>query len=235
MLDSRATGAATAMAAFGSAPDFATLLRHAAVPLLLLHLDSTALWANEAGARLVEQAGPLQRLGARVLPRAPQAALPFARALADAATVPVLLRLPGPDGMPRQLRLIPASCLGGTPAVLLAADPGPDWRPAPELIAQALGLTRVQGELVSLLCTGIGTEALCARLRLSPHTLRAHLSLLLARTGAANRTALVAMVMQRVLPLLLVGAHRPRPAGRENLPGNHSEETMVNASQTPSP
>lgn len=235
MVDSKATGSAGAMAAFASAPDFATILRHAAVPLLLLHQDATALWANDAGLRLVQHGGPLQRIGARVLPRAAHAALPFARAMAEAAAAPVLLRLPGPDGAARQLRLMPAASLCGTPAVLVAADPGPDWRPAPDLIAQALGLTRVQGELVSLLCTGIGTEALCARLRLSPHTLRAHLSLLLARTGAANRTALVAMVMQRVLPLLLVGAHRSRCATKENIPGNHSEEIMVNARHNPSP
>jgi DNA-binding CsgD family transcriptional regulator len=150
-----------------------------------------------------------------------------AHALAEAARHAAILLLPGADGTARQMRLMPAGLPATAPAVLLAADPGPGWRPPAGLVAQAMGLTRVQGELLSWLCTGLGTVELCARLRVSPHTLRAHLSLLLARTGAANRAALIAQVMQRVMPLLLVGAPPVTTEAAEFLPGNQSEELMT--------
>jgi DNA-binding CsgD family transcriptional regulator len=223
----------------------ARALHQAALPLLLLAPDGTRLWTNQAGALLTQPPGPLHLLAGRVVARVPQAARVFAHALAEAALRPVIVRLPDAAGAPRQVQLLPIAGADAGPMVLLAADPGPGWRPAPELIAQALGLTRVQGQIVSLLCAGLGTEEVCARMRLSPHTLRAHLSLLLARTGVPNRTVLVSQVMQRVMPLLLLAAGgrmmpavvpRARPDTSEDyLPGISSEAGSKHPSENQAP
>jgi len=96
--------------------------------------------------------------------------------------------------------------------------------------APFIRLTRRETRIISLLAAGASTSRVAQDLYISPHTVAAHLSNMLRRAGAANRTELIARLYAG--GILAQGAWPPIPAAAEPggraVPGpNPHEDAMT--------
>lgn len=82
-----------------------------------------------------------------------------------------------------------AAAGGGSIAVTIEPTSSTDRL---ELYARVVGLTARETELLRRVAAGLDTRALAGELHLSQHTVQDHLKSIFAKTGAANRKALVA-------------------------------------------
>jgi DNA-binding CsgD family transcriptional regulator len=94
----------------------------------------------------------------------------------------------------------------GSNQVIVALIGGPAHAPVPSAvtIAAALGLTRAQAEVAALLCRGLETSAISARIGISPNTLNGHLRELYDRLQASNRVQAVVRVLGAAAALTLL-------------------------------
>jgi DNA-binding CsgD family transcriptional regulator len=100
--------------------------------------------------------------------------------------------------------LVRASVLGDDPGAQVAVmiEPARPHELAP-LVADACRLTEREREVTRLVARGLSTEAIGARLYLSPWTVQDHLKAIFAKIGVSTRGELVARVyfQQRTLRL----------------------------------
>jgi DNA-binding CsgD family transcriptional regulator len=80
---------------------------------------------------------------------------------------------------------------GARTVVILERVRPPELAP---LIADAYGLTERERAVTQLVAQGLGTNAIAARLWLSPWTVQEHLKSIFEKTGTATRGELVARV-----------------------------------------
>ena len=81
----------------------------------------------------------------------------------------------------------------------LANHSRPDSEPAPELVED---LTPREVEVLRMMAEGLGNKELAVRLGISDHTVKFHISSILAKLGAASRTEAVTMGIRMGLIML---------------------------------
>jgi DNA-binding NarL/FixJ family response regulator len=77
-------------------------------------------------------------------------------------------------------------------ALLAAATAAPPAAPAPAVQGPLPGgLTQREGEILTLIAQGLTNPEICARLFLSNHTVKTHISRIFAKTGSRDRVAAI--------------------------------------------
>jgi DNA-binding CsgD family transcriptional regulator len=89
--------------------------------------------------------------------------------------------------------------------------------PAPAELAPVLmmtyGLTKQERSLTGLVCRGLSTKEIAARLHITPNTIQDHLKSIFEKTGVSSRRELVATILQeQYLPRMMAG-RQPGPSG----------------------
>jgi DNA-binding CsgD family transcriptional regulator len=108
------------------------------------------------------------------------------------------------------IRLQPLVLPSGQHVVTLTGSITSNVLPGPGTIAAALGLTRTQAEVATLLCRGLDTAAIAQRLGISQNTLNGHLHDLYDRLSATNRVQAVVRILSASASLTLFA-----PAGSQ--------------------
>ncbi len=190
----------------GGAAIAAELVAQSSVPIVLLRADGTIVWSNAAAASLWNGEGPLRRACGRLALRHTGHTARFAQSIASVAAPggrPSMLGVQTEEGIVA-LRLQPLMLRsGGTMVALTGYLPGMGV-PNAGTIAAALGLTRAQAEVAVLLCHGLETAAISARIGVSQHTLNGHLRDLYGRLRASNRVQAVVRVLGASVALTLL-------------------------------
>jgi DNA-binding CsgD family transcriptional regulator len=74
------------------------------------------------------------------------------------------------------------------------------------LLMMAYGLTKQEQVLTGLVCRGLSTSEIAARLHISPNTIQDHLKSIFDETGVSSRRELVASILQeQYLPREMTG------------------------------
>ena len=172
--------------------------------LVLLADDGTLVGSNgPADVWLDELRDPAAD---RLLPIELYAVVAELRGAADSSAPPPRLRVRTRAG---RWVVIHASWLGSqareTAAVII--EPAPAIEIAPLLMA-AYGLTPRERAVTGLVCSGLSTREVAARLHLAEHTVQDHLKSVFTRTGVRSRRELVATILrQEYLPRARAGQH----------------------------
>ena len=87
-------------------------------------------------------------------------------------------------------------------ALVFVSDPEREAATPPELLRRLYGLTRAEAGLAALLLQGRDLPEAGAELGVSPHTARAHLKAVLAKTGTARQAELVRILLRGPAGLL---------------------------------
>jgi DNA-binding CsgD family transcriptional regulator len=161
--------------------------------LVLLADDGTLVGSNgPADVWLDELRDPAAD---RLLPIGLYAVVAELRGAADSSAPPPRLRVRTRAG---RWVVIHASWLGlqarETAAVII--EPAPASEIAPLLMA-AYGLTPRERAVTGLVCSGLSTREVAARLHLAEHTVQDHLKSVITRTGVRSRRELVATILRR--------------------------------------
>jgi DNA-binding CsgD family transcriptional regulator len=173
--------------------------------LLVLALDGSLLSCTDAGNRWLEELGhpDVERHGVPVEIRAlagrlegSGAALPRLRVRTLAGRWAVL-----------HVSRLPAA---GADAVAVIVDEASPSDLAPVLML-AYGLTSREQTVTQLVCRGLSTREIAARLHISEHTVQDHLKSVFDKTGVGSRRELVAAIMrEQYMPRAMSGrAIRP--------------------------
>jgi DNA-binding CsgD family transcriptional regulator len=159
------------------------------VGLLVLDPDDGVQLSNPAADRWLDELGAGDRAGAR-LPLVVPAVARRARAVDGPAPVPATARARTRTGRWLTVR---GSLMGDGPqapvAVVLDAARPAELAP---LIADAYGFTEAERRVTELVAQGLPTAQIATRLRVSAHTVAAHLKSTFAKSGARSRGELVA-------------------------------------------
>ena len=176
--------------------------RHVDGPgLLLVAPDGTVSAGTAAGDAWLS-------LLVSTVPGSRPSALMCLVALAQApADRPRRLRVRAADGRWVTLHAAPLSSGEGAAIIVEPSGPGD----VAELLARAHGLTPREREVALGLARGESTEALSARLFLSPHTVRDHLKAVFRKVGVASRAELVAHLFAAYYADRLFGSEPHRP------------------------
>jgi DNA-binding CsgD family transcriptional regulator len=188
------------------------LLGRSVVPIAVVAGDSTLLWSNTAAAGLWGQDGPLRRVGGKISLRHTCLAPRFAALILNIAqpgSRAALAALQTDEGV-LPIRLQPLVLPSGQHVVTLTGSITSNVLPGPGTIAAALGLTRTQAEVATLLCRGLDTAAIAQRLGISQNTLNGHLHDLYDRLSATNRVQAVVRILSASASLTLFA-----PAGSQ--------------------
>lgn len=176
--------------------------------LVLVASDGSLLSATEAGERWLEELSDPVREGSVV----PIPLLALAARLQDADA---------PDGGLPKLRVqtragrwavLHASRMttSGTDAVAVIIEEPSPAELAP-VILMAYGLTKQEQLLTALVCRGLSTSAIAARLHITPNTIQEHLKSIFEKTGVSSRRELIATILQeQYLPRAMAN----KPIGR---------------------
>ncbi|MDP9428158.1 MAG: helix-turn-helix transcriptional regulator, partial [Actinomycetota bacterium] len=116
------------------------------------------------------------------------------------------LRVRAADG--RWVTLHAARLTSGAGSAIIVEPAGPG--DVAEMLARAYGLTPRERDVALGLARGESTEALAARLFLSPHTVRDHLKAVFRKVGVASRAELAAHLFSAYYADRLFAAD-PRP------------------------
>jgi DNA-binding NarL/FixJ family response regulator len=97
------------------------------------------------------------------------------------------------DGEPERL----AAAVRAAAAGLRVIDPGLDlWDPGPWPAGAAVALTGREQEVLELMGDGLSNPEIAARLRVSAHTAKFHVTAILAKLGAESRTEAVMLALR---------------------------------------
>ena len=96
----------------------------------------------------------------------------------------------------------PESTLHDARAVLYISDLEFSSRREVQALRVRYGLTRAEGELVSLLCEGLSLESVATRRKVSIHTVRSQLKQVFAKTSTSRQSELVGHVLVDLPPTL---------------------------------
>ena len=169
--------------------------------LLLVAPDGTlsaGTAAGEAWLSLLISTVPGSR------PSALMCLVALARAPADR---PRRLRVRAADGRWTTLHAAPLSDGNGTAIIVEPSGPSD----VAEMLARGHGLTPREREVALGLARGEATDALAARLFVSPHTVRGHLKTVFRKVGVASRAELVAHLFSAYYADRLFGSEPHRP------------------------
>ncbi len=191
-----------------------SVLESLMLPVLLLRADGSLAWANPPGHALFGEHGPLRLHLGRVRARHAGDADAFAQARATGMVTPALLLMGAAPERRQVVRLLPVASGPDGSTQLLVAGPARLAAPSIDLLSQSMGLTRVQAQVVSLLCEGCGTRDIAGRMKMNEHTLRAHLAQLFVRLNVRSRAELIASVLSMMVTLVWFAA--PADAGAIN-------------------
>jgi DNA-binding CsgD family transcriptional regulator len=95
------------------------------------------------------------------------------------------------------------------------------------VLMMAYGLTKQEQSLTALVCRGLPTKEIAAKLHITPNTVQDHLKSIFDKTGVSSRRELVATILQeQYLPRAMAGQPLG-PAGfftsyEEDFPGTHA-------------
>ncbi|MGH3418247.1 MAG: response regulator transcription factor, partial [Streptosporangiaceae bacterium] len=123
---------------------------------------------------------------------------------------------------------VPLGCLARLQRALGAQDTGPDAGPGnvtavPGLVEQ---LTSRELEVLQMLATGMSNPAIAGQLVVTLDTVKKHVSHVLGKLGAANRTEAVTRARARPDPLTRSDSSRALPAGRAHAPPSFGKEIL---------
>lgn len=168
-----------------------------APPVVVIDGEHHVLGTNAAAEALLARHAQWQLAAGRLHWRRP-GALHALLAEAD-RHASASARCPGVDGEHDLLVHAYQHARGAGTYALLLVDHQRGIRASIGLLAQRCGLTAREVEVVDLAFRGLAPDALCARLQVSPHTLRQHIKHVYAKTGVHNQNALFARVLQDVV------------------------------------
>jgi DNA-binding CsgD family transcriptional regulator len=78
--------------------------------------------------------------------------------------------------------------------------------PAELVLMMAYGLTKQEQSLTALVCRGLATKEIAARLHITPNTVQDHLKSIFDKAGVSSRRELVATILQeQYLPRAMAG------------------------------
>ncbi len=99
---------------------------------------------------------------------------------------------------PEPLRIVVSGLAtpGFAVAALFVALPAHGRQSDAELLRRLFALTRVEAEVAELLCRGHTPDEIARLMRLSLHTVRAHLRAVFTKTGARRQAELVRVVLR---------------------------------------
>jgi DNA-binding CsgD family transcriptional regulator len=188
------------------------LLGRSLVPIAVVAGDSTLLWSNAAAAALWGQNGPLRRVAGKIGLRHASLAPRFAALILNTAQPGARAAIAAlqTDAGVLPIRLQPLVLPSGQYVVTLTGSITSNALPGPGTIAAALGLTRTQAEVATLLCRGIETAAIAERLGISQNTLNGHLRELYDRLSVANRVQAVVRILSAATSLTLLAPVGPQ-------------------------
>jgi DNA-binding NarL/FixJ family response regulator len=83
----------------------------------------------------------------------------------------------------------------GTDAIAVIIEEPSPAELAP-VILMAYGLTKQEQVLTALVCRGLSTSAIAARLHITPNTIQEHLKSIFEKTGVSSRRELVTTILQ---------------------------------------
>jgi len=188
-------------AASASAIDF----EYSETGIILLRADGSVLHAN-AAARAIATSGDgfiIESSGVRSGLPADNAALQkiIARTIRDKAASQAL-RLSRKSGREDYLAMVTPVPNSATlfsalrPAVcLLLTDPVAHLNPPEAALRRLFGLTAMQASVASALVAGLSVEEVAQYLRISRHTVRVHLGVVLKKTETSRQAELVRLLM----------------------------------------
>lgn len=171
-----------------------------ALGVVLVDEGLGCVFANRA-ARMILRHGPVVIAGSKLVCVPRQLCLTLHRAVrrlltpvgAPCVKAEVVLA----PAEPEPLRLILTALHAPEPTMvaLFTAPPARRRQFDAELLHQLFGLTRMETEISELLCRGLTPREIARELRFSPHTARAHLRAVFAKTGARRQSDLVRMML----------------------------------------
>jgi DNA-binding CsgD family transcriptional regulator len=165
-----------------------------AAGLVVLAADGSAAFADEAAAAWIDELG-----GEGAVPSAVAAVASRARTVADGGLARAHVQAESGDWL-----LVRAARLEDEPEAQVAVmiEPAPPHELA-ALVADACRLTDREREVTQLVARGLPTDAIAARLYLSPWTVQDHLKAIFEKVGVVTRGELVArMFFQQRAPAL---------------------------------
>ena len=166
-------------------------------PTWIIDRDAYVLVANVPAKAVMGAEDRLVLGNGRLVPRATGAAEKLRRTLRDMAAE-VRFAWPSGDGNEIALLLRPLAVNHAVAAMLLA-DPLSTEQLAQQ-IGSAFALTARQSELAAYLLAGHDLSDAARKMSISRNTANEHLAALLRRTGAADRKALLSLLLRTVRP-----------------------------------
>jgi DNA-binding CsgD family transcriptional regulator len=169
--------------------DLVKLVHHAA-GVAVLAPDGSTLCADEIAATWMEELGGNGSAPSVVSAVATQARITAAGTTGDGRIARTRVRAASGRWL-----VVRASVLGDEPGAQVAVmiEPARPHELAP-LVADAYGLSEREREVTQLVARGLGTDAIAARLHLSPWTVQDHLKAIFEKVGVSTRGELVARV-----------------------------------------
>lgn len=190
---------------------YAGAVAQMAIGVVTVDRRGRVLRTTPHAAAILAQGDGLALRDGRVVPDDPGLARALRARLADEDAPPLTLRVPRPSGSGELLLVIdrppdagPAGA--GPAAVLFLTDPSHGGGISVSTVQERLGLTRSEAAVAAALAEGLASAQVAARLAISPHTVRAHLRSIFAKTGVRRQSQLVQLVHHS-----LPGLGRPGP------------------------
>lgn len=148
------------------------------------------------------------RLSSATTQRSYEAALAAVTGRCSETSPPGVINMQRPSGRrPYALWVFPMPVAARSPALrravaaVFVSDPERVSQPAPETVAQALGLTRREAELALELAAGYSLIEAAGRLSITPATARSYLKLIFLKTRVNRQGQLVRLVLSTAMAL----------------------------------
>lgn len=172
-----------------------------ALGVVLVDGSLHCIFANRA-ARMILRHGPVVIMGSKLVCVPRKLCMTLHRTVrrlltsAGAANIKTEVVLAPAEPEPMRLVLTVLQTPEPTMVALFTASTAQRRQSDAGLLGQLFGLTRMEAEVSELLCRGLTPCEIARALRLSPHTARAHLRSIFAKTGARRQAELVQMVLR---------------------------------------
>jgi DNA-binding CsgD family transcriptional regulator len=195
---------------------FAGAVEQLAVGTILLDENGHFLKANQPATRILAEKDGLQvrngqlQLATRQRTQDLQALIQrvLASAHRNETAVVEALRVARPSGhadLGLMVRLVPqiewAEAQNRPAVAVFISDPEQTSAASQQTLMQLFGLTRAEAVLATLLTRGLSLQEAAAELQVSPHTARAQLRSIFAKTGVTRQAELIRLLVKSVAAL----------------------------------